>query len=945
MKPLRPIACGDTFRRLAAGFALRTHSGKLARFFESSVPNVTQFGVGVSNGRETAVFMCLTQLGLFPEFGALSLDFTNAFNTGDRRNAFAAVCKTAPALGMFLARVYKKGPKLVARFAGQTHVINSVAGVQQGDNLGPVAFAAHAHDIFRRVQELVMTEADQHPHLKGLRFALYLDDATVIGPWDLLATALNHIKLVAAAEGLSLNVTKSTFTVTGAASKEALCQYRTNLPADAIDPFEGLEPVDWTVEGQGAVWLGVPVGTDSFINNFFAKKVKQLESKVHKLIHEFVSTIGPSRNHVVQEAIVLLRCGPHQALSHLWRTVPPRLASIWAEKANLIVWRAVFILLDSFPLDHDDSGKPLAHGHPGYDFARVMGPGSIWRNRVSLPISKGGYGFCDLSRLCESSFCGMILDVFGQIRGFLDEGESSTSFWRKFQKTSVGKEYCLSVEPFVNRVTGTCSSEFTDLHTSDWGFKINNRDIFGLEVDPTIFIDKSDLPTFLGDLGDTAYKSNSRCDHFQEKLSNLEKKVAHRYYLYSEYMTAQGIDEQQRHRGRGSSSWLKIYVKRWIEAGCPSYSVNPALSVAARFNTKVAAPQMQNLLLSGAGAASGVLCEPVPAFREKLDYIAHLQDTSYSKGTRKNTSGSFLEWLPRGKRSVVLEADVFRFTCRRRFRLPVDGLSDRSKAPAVSKCAARSELRPDGGGGRSCSCFNDTYADHSIACGKGCKHRVKRHNMMRDRVEALLNNFLPSDIRSMVSIEKEVEVRTDRPNNGPPPDDPPDPGPRKRRMDVVVFDRRQGHFDLHLDFTVWAGVTSSDTAALQSRGSLTTERAEKAKFASWNPDLTGALQGQHFKFFPVVSNSYGDLGSSALAFARTFAKAMLSDVSYVNNQQVTVLNPVVFAQFWRAFKLEVGLAVAIGNFDRHLCSLGLARVVQPYALPFDQRFDDIGIGF
>jgi hypothetical protein len=183
---IRPIAVGNTFRRLAAKCANASVSARL-----SQVLSPRQLGVGVAGGCEAAVhavrrFLSGSQKGDI----TVKLDFTNAFNSIHRDVVLKAVSDIAPELYCFCNSAYSSSS--ILKFGRFT--ILSQEGVQQGDPLGPLLFCLAVHPILSSLVSLFV--------------AGYLDDFTIGGPVSSVSRDVEFIRAEGAKIGLDLNTSK-----------------------------------------------------------------------------------------------------------------------------------------------------------------------------------------------------------------------------------------------------------------------------------------------------------------------------------------------------------------------------------------------------------------------------------------------------------------------------------------------------------------------------------------------------------------------------------------------------------------------------------------------------------------------------------------------------------------------------------------------------------------
>ena len=125
-------------------------------------------------------------------------------------------------------------------------VLQSMAGVQQGDPLGPLLFSLVLHPLASKVQT-------EFPHLDLCVF--YLDDGVIIGDIGDVYQVFQLIQQNGPALGLHLNVKKN----------EIWWPCRSGE-----DPF----PADVDrVDNAGVKLLGAPIGTRDFTTEFVKKKL------------------------------------------------------------------------------------------------------------------------------------------------------------------------------------------------------------------------------------------------------------------------------------------------------------------------------------------------------------------------------------------------------------------------------------------------------------------------------------------------------------------------------------------------------------------------------------------------------------------------------------------------------------------------------------------------
>ncbi len=184
---IRPIAVGNTFRRLAAKLGCNS-----VRDYISNLFRPIQLGFGVKGGCEAIIHAVRTflQKNKHLEKILLKIDFKNAFNSIERDEMLKEVKKHTPKLFPFLWQCYRLPSMLF--FGNDT--IPSQIDCQQGDPCGPLVFCLAIHSIISSLKQEINV--------------WYLDDGTLADKPELVLENFKSLIDKSLHIGLRINPSK-----------------------------------------------------------------------------------------------------------------------------------------------------------------------------------------------------------------------------------------------------------------------------------------------------------------------------------------------------------------------------------------------------------------------------------------------------------------------------------------------------------------------------------------------------------------------------------------------------------------------------------------------------------------------------------------------------------------------------------------------------------------
>ena len=249
--PLRPIASGELLTR-AAGRGLGRHVRDEAA---QVLRQRHQYAVGVRGGSEAIVHAArrlLHRMLANPEAHRrvvwVKTDMANAYNNARREKILEAAAKWAPdTVPYYTAALGNTTP----RYFGNAGVIESTAGVGQGDPLGTLAFCLS--------QALMRDEIPPELIVAMLLELWFADDGTLAADLDDMQLYLEAIEALGPEYGLMFKRVKFVFSCFPELKAEAAARLR--IPESQFVELERLEV------------MGAPIGSEAATSAFTAAVV------------------------------------------------------------------------------------------------------------------------------------------------------------------------------------------------------------------------------------------------------------------------------------------------------------------------------------------------------------------------------------------------------------------------------------------------------------------------------------------------------------------------------------------------------------------------------------------------------------------------------------------------------------------------------------------------
>ncbi len=421
---VRPIAC--------AGFHSKVIGKCILRFLGSEIRSLVgpfQFGCNTRGGIEGVIFHLRAAIEKHPAWCRLSLDFKNAFNSICRRHVLTEAANIrggllAPILGHMLGRPSKLW--LTASCRSSTDLfpfIWSEEGVRQGDVLSPFLFCLGIKKLLEKlIKETV------YRNQAGV-ICSYMDDITIAAPFEVCQEVVDLIEKLALEINLVLNRSK--------------CILNCPQPIEGSDvPLPSIRDVITNTEGLSV--LGVPLGTDVFVNDELKKRLELLTE--YQWCLEYLGRSQP------QMALTILRYCVATVPLYLVRCLDPdsQCHRDFFKAADTIIKDTAIAIASSSGYKKISTG--FIEEFASIDFAEIQ-PWDYHHHVIHLPHELGGL---NLPSLEKSSLPGYTGGVVAAIPYLIDSmsAESLNRFMLPVTVTVTAEDISTCNLSFIHQTMG-----------------------------------------------------------------------------------------------------------------------------------------------------------------------------------------------------------------------------------------------------------------------------------------------------------------------------------------------------------------------------------------------------------------------------------------------------------------------------------------------------------
>ena len=260
---VRPIGVGETPRRIIAKAIL-----SIVKEDIQEAAGTQQLCAGQIAGAEAAAHAVRESFECPETEAILLVDATNAFNCLNRKTALHNILRTCPSIATIALNCYRQPTNLFV----DGDVILSDEGVTQGDPLAMPIYAVATVPLIRKLE--IDNDARQ---------MWYADDACATGTLENLRTWWDKIMSEGPAFGYYPKASKSWLVTKSEFASRASTLFSTTKI---------------NISCEGRPYLGAPIGTRQFVENFVNNKVSEWSDDVSTL-----ADIAKSQPHAAYAAI------------------------------------------------------------------------------------------------------------------------------------------------------------------------------------------------------------------------------------------------------------------------------------------------------------------------------------------------------------------------------------------------------------------------------------------------------------------------------------------------------------------------------------------------------------------------------------------------------------------------------------------------------------------
>ena len=332
LNKLRPIGIGTALRCAAATIALSLTSNDIKPLLTQQ----GQYGINTSGGVDFTAHLTQQHIDRYitkdnstpPSRALILLDLTNMFNACSRsrcREILQRNDATKPLLALFDLLYAADTNNWYQDHEGNNHTLNQPEGFSQGCPLSPLFACLVLSALTATVNKTLSTRAleriRQHitadDNLGGVSHtASVMDDTSVCLLHEDLLPFLNEFDSLGKPYGIHLNKTKTKIltSTTGTSPQPTLSSVNRTHLQNALAFLNPDDPSAAEIT-DGTRFLGHPIGSDSFIQNFLSARLDHIEksatairalqnSQTKSIL--FRSCVLPKITHLLADDILLL---------------------------------------------------------------------------------------------------------------------------------------------------------------------------------------------------------------------------------------------------------------------------------------------------------------------------------------------------------------------------------------------------------------------------------------------------------------------------------------------------------------------------------------------------------------------------------------------------------------------------------------------------------------